>query len=295
MSDDVARLGDSREEARALRLSAAMTLSVRNAKSDDYATFERLFLELRVPDLAPKKDEYETKIRATTFFLCEDAIPIAYAFWLPMRDVARVCHVVVDSTAQRRGVGGALMREIATRGRHAGCTRWLLNVKPDNAVAIRLYERHGMSVAARSRSHQIAWRDVDRLPLEEAIETFIVAPEDEARVEAATSAFAPTSMFDGKIDSLRSNGGRVFLGARCAGDVVGFAAFAPSFPGAMPFEAHRPTITRALLEAMRPHALPEYDAVRVGSTSEEVWTAVEAVGARMMLETLRMEGPISAP
>ena len=62
----------------------------------------------------------------------------------------------------------------------------------------------------------------------------------------------------------------------------------------MPFEARHPTIARALLEAMRPHALPEYAAVRVGSTSEESWTAVESAGAKIMLETLRMEGPLPA-
>jgi ribosomal protein S18 acetylase RimI-like enzyme len=269
-----------------------MTLSVRNAEPDDYATFARLFLELRVPDPSPKWEAYDAKIRATTFFLCEDGSPVAYAFWLPMRDVARVCHVVVDVAEQGRGVGGALMRELGARGRRAGCTRWLLNVKPDNAVARRLYERHGMSVSARSRSHEIAWRDVDRLPFEQAIDTFVVAPDDEARVEGAVSVFAPASVFDGKIASLRSGGDRVLLGARSAGEVVGFAAFDPSFPGAMPFEARRPTIARALLEAMRPYALAEHAAVRIGSTNDEIWAVAEAAGAKIMLDTLRMEGPI---
>ncbi|MGO8996146.1 MAG: GNAT family N-acetyltransferase [Polyangiaceae bacterium] len=267
-----------------------MTLVARDARAEDYPAFARLFLELKVPDPTPSAEQFDARIRPSTFFLFEGERPIAYSFWQALGEVARVIHVVVDPTAQGRGVGRALLREVGTRGMRAGCSRWTLHVKPDNVPARRLYERCGMRVVARSRSMEIAWSEVERLPLGESegeTEAFHVRPEEEAQVEGAAGLLA------GQIGALRKGGGWVFLGLRRGDEIVAFAAFDPSFPGAMPFVAPRPWLTRRLLEAMRPHALAKHAGVRFPAMNDEVWGAAEGAGARVILETLRMEGPIT--
>ena len=188
-----------------------MTLVARDARAEDYPAFARLFLELKVPDPTPSAEQFDARIRPSTFFLFEGERPIAYSFWQALGEVARVIHVVVDPTAQGRGVGRALLREVGTRGMRAGCSRWTLHVKPDNVPARRLYERCGMRVVARSRSMEIAWSEVERLPLGESegeTEAFHVRPEEEAQVEGAAGLLA------GQIGALRKGGGWVFLGLR---------------------------------------------------------------------------------
>jgi GNAT superfamily N-acetyltransferase len=266
-----------------------VTLVPRDARSEDYGDFARLFLALEVPDPTPTEEQYEAGIRPHAFFLWEDEKRVAYSFWQPLGEVARVIHIVVDPVAHGRGVGGALMRELGARAKSAGCARWMLYVKPDNAPAIRLYERCGMRAVARSRSMEIPWSAVERLPNGEGegdTEAFVVPPEEDARVERAAG------LLTGQIGALRAGGGRVFLGLRRGEELVGFAAFDPSFPGAMPFMADRPWIVRRVLEAMQPHARPEHAGVRFLAVNEEVWTAAEGAGAKLMVETMRMEGEI---
>ncbi|MGA7122089.1 MAG: hypothetical protein WBY94_18440 [Polyangiaceae bacterium] len=48
------------------------------------------------------------------------------------------------------------------------------------------------------------------------------------------------------------------------------------------------------LEAMRPHALPEYSFVRLVVEDGVALAARKAAGAEIVLEMLRMEGPIVA-
>jgi GNAT superfamily N-acetyltransferase len=268
-----------------------MTLVARGARTEDYADFARMFLELRVPDPTPSAEKYEAQIRPHAFFLWEGETPVAYAYWQAVGELARLIHVTVDAPAQGRGVGGALMREIGARAKRAGCVRWMLNVKPGNVPAVRLYQRHGLKAVARGRAMDIAWTDVERLPRGEnegETEVFVVAAEEEARVEIATRLPA------GLIAVLRA-GERALLALRWRnreGEIVGFAAFDPSYPGAMPFVAERPWIARRLLDAMRPYALAEHAKVRFFAGNDEVWREAESAGAWVALETMRMEGEI---
>jgi GNAT superfamily N-acetyltransferase len=266
-----------------------MAFVARDARTEDYADFARMFLELRVPDPTPSAEKYDAQIRPHAFFLWEGETPVAYAFWQPLGEVARVIHVCVDASAQGRGVGSALMREIAARAKRAGCAQWMLNVKPENVPAIRLYQRHGLKEVSRGRSMEIAWSDVERLPrggAEEETVPFLVTPEDDARVEGATALFA------GQIAALRAGGGRVLIGLRRGEEIVAFAAFDPSFPGAMPFTAEKAWIARRLLDAMKPYALAEHAKVRFFAGSEDVWRGAESAGGTVALETMRMEGEI---
>ncbi len=267
-----------------------MTFEPRDARPEDYATFARLSLELKVPDPTPTAEHYEARVMPHAFFLWSGGAPVAYSLWQPLGDVARVAHVVVDPSAQGRGVGAALMKEIGARARRAGCTRWMLNVKPDNGPALRLYARCGMREVGRWWSMEIAWSDVARLPRAEAgeepvaLESFLVAPEEEARVERATG------LPSGQIATLRAGGGRVFVALERAREVVAFAAFDPDFPGAMPFVAATPPLVRSLLEAMQPHAREGADHVRFSTASDEAREAAQLAGARVVVEVAKMEG-----
>jgi hypothetical protein len=134
---------------------------------------------------------------------------------------------------------------------------------------------------------RISWADVGGLPAEDGIEAFVVEPPDDADVERATGLLA------GQIGALRAGGGRVFLGLRRGRDVVAFAAFDPSFPGAMPFAAARPGLARGLLEAMRPHARAEHAFVRFVAEGDDLVAAMAAAGAESTLEVVRMGGAIA--
>jgi GNAT superfamily N-acetyltransferase len=267
----------------------ATTFDPRDARSADYATFARLFPELRVPDATPTAESYDAHVKPHAFFLWDADKPLAYAFWQPLGEVARVAHVVVDPSMRGRGVGASLMNEVAARARRAGCARWTLNVKPDNAPALRLYGRFGMREVGRWWSMEIAWADVARLPGSEgtdALEPFLVAPEEEADVERATALPA------GQLATLRAGGGRVFVALRSEREAVAVAAFDPDFPGAMPFVAATPLLTRSLLEAMRPYARPGATHVRFSAGSREVQEAAEHAGAKVMVEVAKMEGTL---
>jgi len=58
-------------------------------------------------------------------------------------DIGRLYSVAVARAARGRGVGEALVRAVERAARAHGCRRLRLEVRQDNAGAIRLYERLG--------------------------------------------------------------------------------------------------------------------------------------------------------
>jgi hypothetical protein len=184
-------------------------------------------------------------------------------------------------------MGRALMTELGARARAAGCTSWTLFVKPDNTPAIRLYEWCGMREVARTVSLNIAWADVAKLDDEGGAIPSIATPEDDAAIDAAFGT--PT----GQVALFRRQGRAICL-LRERGDVVGYAAFDPSFPGAMPFRVKRAGLTRALFEAMRPHALAAHDHVRMmAEDGDAQLAALRAAGGEVVLDCVKMAGPIA--
>jgi hypothetical protein len=165
-------------------------------------------------------------------------------------------------------------------------------VKPDNMPAIRLYESCGMGPVARSTAMRIAWADVARLPEATiALEPARSSPESDARWEAAFG-FA-----QGQMAAFRTSTERIFIELAPPDEAPGaLAAFDPGFPGAMPFRVAHPTYARALLDAMRTHARPEFDYVRfIADHRDDLADRAHAAGAVALLEILRMEGEIPAP
>src|SRR6185369_8026101 len=89
-----------------------------------------------------------------------------YAYFIVIGDTTHVSQIVVAPHARRRGVGRALLAEVASRAREAGCTTWRLNVKPDNVAALALYESFGMRRVFESCALRLEWRLVPPGPSE---------------------------------------------------------------------------------------------------------------------------------
>jgi ribosomal-protein-alanine N-acetyltransferase len=70
---------------------------------------------------------------------------IGYAgMWLIL-DEAHVTNIAVHPDYRGRHVGELLLGDLERRARAQGCTRMTLEVRPSNAVAQRLYRKHGFA------------------------------------------------------------------------------------------------------------------------------------------------------
>lgn len=262
-----------------------MAFTTRDARSEDHALFARFFAALEVPDPTPSP-EWWARACKDALFLEEDGVAVAYALAYPLADAAYVMHVVVDEQTRGRGVGRALMHAIAARLRAQGSSRWGLFVKEHNAPAIALYERCGLRVDHRSEALSVPWSSVDALgaadPRIEPLET-----EHDARVEAALG------LPRGRIARVRDGGERVLRFARDDEAVVGAIGFDPEFPGAPLFRARTTGVAAALLRAVRSHARPEHDELRLTVDADPgLVSALVDAGARRVLSLLHMEGAI---
>lgn len=266
---------------------AGVTLTIRDALPEDHATFTRFFAQLGVPDDPVPTPEQWRASCPNAIFAMSGGREVGYALAQVLESVGYVFHVVVDEPSRGRGVGRAVMSAIAARLRARGVSEWCLNVKRDNAPAIRLYGRCGMRVAYESTAMRIAWENVARLPLEtEPAVVRPLAPEDDEAVERA---------FDlprGRLASRRA-ADRVVLIATARDGRIAVAAFDPAFPGAFPFRAERATLARPLLEAMRAHARAEHDFVRVVVEADAPLAfALRDAGAETLVEMFHLRGAL---
>lgn len=260
-------------------------LDVRAAVNADYDAFARLFRQLGVPDPTPSQEKWEREIAPRTLVAVSEGAVVGYCFVQTLRDTGYVRHLVSDASARRRGVGRTLMNAVRSRFRAEGCTRWCLNVRPDNVAALGLYRALGMEVAYPSTAMSIAWIDVPRLP--DGPGRAVVDPLLDARVEARFGLPA------GQLADTRTRVGYVVLTLVEGAEVVGVAAFDPSFPGAFPFRVAGPSCVRSLLTGMRPHARTEDLEVRIviedGAAVED---SVLAAGGTVRLRMLHLRGAL---
>jgi GNAT superfamily N-acetyltransferase len=264
--------------------------NVSPATPADYTHFARLFPELEVPDRVPSAEHFTHVIAPLAIFARDGAAVVGYASARARGDRLHVVHVITDPAHRRRGVGRALMNALAERARAEGFHRWMLNVKPENVAARELYARFGMREILSAVSLQLAWADVAKLPAPiEGTTTRALGITDDPRFENALA------LDRGDLTSCRATPGRVFVGAEDRdGGVVGCAAFDPAFPGAPVLRAVTTAHARALLEAIRPHALPDHDGLFVFVEGAPALEAdLFAAGARVMMRALRMEGPLA--
>lgn len=224
-----------------------------------------------------------------TFFLERNGTKLAYAFLDVFGALGYVRHVVVDPGARGRGVGRRVMDEIADRFRAKACERWELNVKRDNAPAIRLYERVGMRIQFSTTVVKIDWAEIGAIaPGPERATARTIEPADDARLER------DLRLADGKIDHYRNMNGQLLIGLVDArGETAGFARFDPGFPGAFPFRVAAPGYVRALLEAMRASKRAEFPWVQLVIENDAASAKLLFdAGARLVFEILHMGGSI---
>ncbi|MFP5345426.1 MAG: ribosomal protein S18-alanine N-acetyltransferase [Actinomycetes bacterium] len=80
---------------------------------------------------------------------------VGYAGLATTGTEADVQTVAVAPSAQGTGLGGVLLRALVEEAARRGCSSLLLEVRADNAPAIKLYERHGFErIAVRRRYYQ---------------------------------------------------------------------------------------------------------------------------------------------
>lgn len=263
-------------------------MHTRPASIGDYAAFTRLFPALGVPDPTPSEARFAEAILPDAY-VAEDAADVLGIVWARKRGVKlHVVYLIVDEVHRRRGVGRALMGAAAEHGRSLGLATWMLNVKPENTAARRLYSAIGMREVMASVSLKLAWASVARLPLSPAT-TEVTPLTDDARFEAVPGL----GLGHSELAAMRALPGRVFYGAESEGQPVGLVAFDAAFPGVSPFRMTAPIHARALLESVAP--LAQHDHVHAfvegDPALEELLTSV---GATPSLRTLRMEGDIPA-
>ncbi|MBL8715649.1 MAG: GNAT family N-acetyltransferase [Myxococcales bacterium] len=261
-------------------------IELRAAHDDDYEIFTHLFRELAVPDPTPSRQKWRDEMAPHAAVALEDGVVVGYCYFQIFTEVGYVRHLVVSPTARRGGVGRALMAEARRRFSEVGCTRWCLNVKPDNVPAIALYQSLGLETQRESATVRLAWRHVPRLPTTAATTVL-----DGARDEAVEHRF---DLPKGQLSAARALPGRVLVTLLEADVVVGFASFDPAFPGAFPFRVATAAHARPLLEALRAHAAPDDDWVSVVvDDGPLVQQALLAAGGEVRLQILHLAGPLA--
>ena len=77
-------------------------------------------------------------------WVCHDGLDlVGYAVFMVILDEAHLLNISVAARRQGEGIGARLLRWVMDRARRAGARRLLLEVRPSNASALRLYEHFG--------------------------------------------------------------------------------------------------------------------------------------------------------
>ncbi len=225
---------------------------IRGARPHDYDRFATLFRELGIDDPAPDARRWTRELAHHTLVSERAGRIEGYVTFIGLSQVGHVRNLVVAPDARGTGVGRALMNAAAAALRRRGIREWHLDVKIDNVAAIRLYEELGMQIEHRSTVLRVpigraAIARLRDLP-SHAATVLLVDPVEDDDIERALGLLA------GRIAMMRIKPGRVLLQLRdtaCA--PVGFAAFDPAIPGAMPFRVAHPGLAGTLLAAIARH------------------------------------------
>jgi ribosomal-protein-alanine N-acetyltransferase len=258
-----------------------MALSVRDATAADYAVFTRLFPALEVPDPLPTAAQFEERMLPGAVIAEDDGKPVGYAHFRFYGTNVHVVHVIVDALARGRGVGRLLMEDVRRRAAAGAGTHWYLNVKADNAPAIRLYERAGLSVEQRGWSMRADWSVLGQL--EGPAHALALEPSiDEASRFAHQQGLDPE-----RLALVRARTGVVFVALRDDAGPCALAAFDPAFPGIHPIAVTSPEHARPLFDALLPHARDPHVNLFVEGNAA-LAEALLGAGAKLSFETLRM-------
>jgi GNAT superfamily N-acetyltransferase len=260
-----------------------MTVEIRAARDDDYADFVRLFGELAIPDPLPSAERFAAGIVPVMSVATLDDQVVGFVTWRRYSELAHVMQLAVDRHVRGQRIGQRLLEHARDAARAAGCTRWYLNVKRDNTAAIRLYERCGLAFELESTLVNLDWADIPRV---DGVTEILASADEDAEIAARFAV--PLA----RIQMFRARDNRMITLRDEAGALLAFAPFAPEFPGTPMLHAARPDLAPALVEAIRHHADPRFDFVRLCVEGDRALTdALFALGGKLVFEILRLSAP----
>lgn len=85
-------------------------------------------------------------------YLCDGEL-IGYAVLMQAADEAHLLNLSIAAAWQRQGYGSRLLRCVCERARAGGARLLLLEVRPSNLAALRLYQRHGFQQVGLRRAY----------------------------------------------------------------------------------------------------------------------------------------------
>ncbi|HEX4450183.1 MAG TPA: GNAT family N-acetyltransferase [Kofleriaceae bacterium] len=216
-------------------------MTIREAGAADLAAVARLHVDLGVVEPPPSLEQWPAVARDTLIYAHGDAV-LGYVLAHAFDRAGHIHGIVVDAAARGTGVGEALMLAAAARFRTLGLAEWHLNVKVDNAPAIRLYERIGMTRRHASAMIELPW---DALPAgEPGIVATAIGAADDAMLEHRFELLA------GRLARARTKSSRALLQLRERGEVVGVGVFDPDISGFAPMRVVRPALVASLAVAV---------------------------------------------
>ena len=259
-------------------------LEIRDATPADHSDYVRLFAELGVDDRVASLERFVAELMARTIVATDDGRIVGYALCEVLAEVGYIRNIVSAPAHRRSGIGYALMQALRQRFSSHGATAWCLNVKPDNAAAIGLYERCGMRTAYRSCALRVA----SSVPLPPVPAEVTLAPIPSHDDEAVERAFG---LLRGQLASTRARPSREVLPLWRGDERVGVGLFSPSIPGAFPFRVVEPALGASFLALLRPRAPADAAYLQVGVEDDDALrAALLALGGYVELEMLHLRG-----
>ena len=78
---------------------------------------------------------------------------IGYAVLMQAADEAHLLNLSIAGVCQRQGYGKSLLQQVCAAAQKRSARLIFLEVRPSNAAALRLYERHGFQLIGRRRDY----------------------------------------------------------------------------------------------------------------------------------------------
>ena len=264
--------------------------TIREATAADYPTFAKLFPELGVKDSVPALERFVDDLLPTALVATWEGSVAGYAVSRQMKDTVHLSQLVSAPEARRLGIGRALMAEVVRRARASGCSILQLNVRPQNAPAIALYESFGLARVHTNHGLRMDWTVLEAIEGDAVSLAGLVKalePEDEEALEAAWR------MPRGLLAEQRTRPKRVFRMLSTGTERPALAVFDPGFPGASPLRAPDVKHALSLLRSFRPFAPSDPFLLIALENQPDLVTALINAGAVLHMETVLMRGALT--
>ncbi len=131
-------------------------ITVRRMRFDDLDRVYELELKL-FPNPWPKSFfENDLRVANTVAFVVESKNSIIGYSIASCADIGfHITNIAVDEEYQRRGIGTRLLRRLEAIARERGCHYIYLEVRTNNAAAMKLYKNHGYSILFKRKNYYI--------------------------------------------------------------------------------------------------------------------------------------------